>query len=170
MKHKLIIENWRKYLTEENNSCITIRDYRQGIIAAEDEEHRQELSQKGKDVAIEVGKFALGFVPGASAIAAALGGGEFIKNLYDIVKGKDADIDTMDEYPILKKLKMDPELVKTLDDDLLLAIDEKYLAYLETLEPNTCIDKVPDINEFIRIQIAKETENRVVISNQSGKS
>ena len=157
-------------MAEDQPACITIQDYRQGIIAAEDEEQREEMIQKGKETAVKVGMFVLGFIPGAGPIADVVGGGEFIKDLYDTIKDKDVELDDLDDFPVLKKLRMDKELVKALEDDILNDIDEKYLAYLDNLEPSTCIDQVPDINEFIRNYVAQLTSNHVVISDQSGGS
>ena len=38
---------------------------------------------------------------------------------------------------------------------------------LRKLEPTTCVDKIPSINDFIRAKIAQETDNHVVIKDES---
>ena len=76
----------------------------------------------------------------------------------------------MADYPILAHLKIDPELVKVIEDDILKQLDEMYEEQiLSKLSKDTCIDKIPSINEFIRGKISVETGKSVVIRDESGK-
>ena len=156
----------------EEDGCMTVETLRQSIIAAENEEAEQDLINKGKEAALEAVKFLFGAVPfGAiifKAAQEALSHGEFMKDMYDIIKGKPLQQDTIDQFPILQKLKMDSELIKTIDDDIVKNIDDQYETYLETLDPNTCVEKIADINEFTRNFIAQQTDKHVVINDLSG--
>ena len=59
-------------------------------------------------------------------------------------------------------------MVKVVEDDILAKLDEMYEEeVLKKLEPTTCVDKIPSINDFIRAKIAQETDNHVVIKDES---
>ena len=76
----------------------------------------------------------------------------------------------MSDFPILEKLMMDPALVDVIEDDILLQLDaESEEKVLRKVKPDTCIDKVPSINAFIRSTITKRTENHVAIIDKTGE-
>ena len=168
---KLLMENWRRFVkeaAEEKTGCTTVETWKQMIMAAKDEEAKQSLIKQGVEGGWEVSKFVAGFFPGAASALMAVDSGELVKNIYEFFKGKEYKLDDLNTFPILKKLAVDPELVKTIDDDILNNIDEQYTTYLETLDPNTCVNQIPDINHFIRSYIARMTNQHVTIQNLSG--
>ena len=200
---KLIMENWRKYLEEEeknrldeiSNPFRRKRGWEKEAERQEDEEEKEagcrtvgvlirtlDQMQKGekeaetkastKGWASQLAHTLIGMVPVIGTVVGSA------KNIYDIVKQTkdqinsekgDVSYDEVADYPILGHLKIDPELVKVLEDDILRQLDEMYEKEILTkVKSNTCIDKIPSINEFIRSEIAVETKKHVVIDDESG--
>ena len=166
---KLIMENWRRYLTEEENRCITVGELLQTVDDMQDAEKTagdlERLKGWGKDFA----KKLIGFIPViGSAISAGLDVASVLIKAKNEFSTKDVDYDQVSDYPILGHLKIDPELIKVLDDDILKQLDEMYEdQVLKKLQADTCIDKVETINDFIRRTIAVETEKHVVIRDET---
>ena len=95
-------------------------------------------------------------------------GVEFLHQIYkQKQKAKNLDPDAVEDYPILDILSIDPHLIKTLEDDILKAIDEEYQKYLRGLKYDTLLSNVISINDFIKKKIARETQNHVVIQDLS---
>tara|TARA_R100000149_G_C5828620_1_gene105044 strand:- start:130 stop:606 length:477 start_codon:yes stop_codon:yes gene_type:complete len=157
---KLIMENWRKYLAEQEaeQGCVTVGS----LISQIDKMQRKETAKSA------FSRFAK-FIP---VVGGAISKGQDVKDYFekakDFLSGKKINYDKIEDFPILGHLKLDPELLKVIEDDLLIKLDEMYEEeVLRKLEPTTCVDKIPSINDFIRAKIAQETDNHVVIKDES---
>ena len=157
---KLIMENWREYLAEQEaeQGCVTVGS----LISQIDKMQRKETAKSA------FSKFAK-FIP---VVGGAISKGQDVKDYFekakDFLSGKKINYDKIEDFPILGHLKLDPELVKVIEDDLLIKLDEMYEEeVLRKLKPTTCVDKIPSINDFIRAKIAQETDNHVVIKDES---
>jgi|TARA_R110002020_G_scaffold320939_1_gene536837 hypothetical protein len=168
---KLLFENWRKYVTEEAEGCTTVDQLLEMM----------DQMQKGeKDAATRASergwikvlvKTLAGLVPLGALASGVHDVYETLKGVKDQLKTERGglDYDSVADYPILGHLKIDPELIKVLEDDLLKQLDEMYEdEVLIHLKGDTCIEKIPSINDFIRKKIAVETEKHVVIHDKSG--
>ena len=154
------MENWRKYLAEQEaeQGCVTVGS----LISQIDKMQRKETAKSA------FSRFAK-FIP---VVGGAISKGQDVKDYFekakDFLSGKKINYDKIEDFPILGHLKLDPELVKVIEDDLLIKLDEMYEEeVLRKLEPTTCVDKIPSINDFIRAKIAQETDNHVVIKDES---
>jgi len=184
---KLIMENWRGFLAEgweeehekqekeaslekgdvEKHGCLTVGTFLKILDDAQKEESDEESGQRSKGHMWNLAKRFIGVVGGPIADLVGLGG-----DVFDIMKAtKDAlrtDLDnvkmeTLADFPILGLLKIDPEIISVLDNDVLKALDERYEnEILRKMKATTCLDKVPSINEFIRKEIYKNTDGQVV--------
>jgi hypothetical protein len=179
---KLLLENWQQYLNEqgppekiwETWGEWTIDELDQLIVLARKAEKQADydipsklkafLQLSGveivKGVADKAGKEA--GVPGLGAgITVA---GFFIDKARSINKKRIAGAaDSLEDFPILDILDIDPLLVKYIEDDKLNAIDEEYQAYLGERPGNTKLKDIMNINEFLRVQIALETDRNLMI-------
>ena len=154
------MENWREYLAEQEaeQGCVTVGS----LISQIDKMQRKETAKSA------FSRFAK-FIP---VVGGAISKGQDIKDYFekakDFLSGKKINYDKIEDFPILGHLKLDPELVKVIEDDLLVKLDEMYEEeVLRKLEPTTCVDKIPSINDFIRAKIAQETNKHVVIKDES---
>ena len=158
------MENWREYLAEQKaeQGCVTVGS----LISQIDKMQR-------KETATNVGKSALSnlaqFIPVVGgAISQTQDIVDYFGKAKDFLSRKNINYDKIEDFPILGHLKLDPELVKVIEDDILAKLDEMYEEeVLKKLEPTTCVDKIPSINDFIRAKIAQETDNHVVIKDES---
>ena len=163
---KLIMENWRKYLHEAE--CVTVGSLMKTVDQAQSDEKDAEDTERLKGWAWELAKNIGSLVPGAGAVMSAVSAAEVLKKVKDEMGEKGVSYDQVADYPVLGHLKIDPELIKVLEDDILKKLDEMYEEQvLSKVSGDTCIDKIPNINEFIRQMIAKETEMHVVIDDKS---
>jgi len=162
---ELLFENWRGYLSEESG-CITVGSLLGTINkmqkGEEDAADKEKLQGWGEDLVKEL----IGLIPFVGDIAeAGFDVHDVLKKAKDQMAQKDISYDDISQYPILGHLKIDPELVKVLDDKILSLLDEQYeKTVLSNLSPDTCVDKIPSINDFIRHRVKQITNNRVVIS------
>ena len=160
---KLIMENWRGYLAEQEaeQGCVTVGS----LISQIDNMQRKETATKvGKSVFSNLVQY-IPFVGGAISTGQDIV--DYFEKTKDFLSKKGINYDKIEDFPILGHLKLDPELVKVIEDDLLIKLDEMYEEeVLRKLEPTTCIDKIPSINDFIRAKIAQETDNHVVIKDE----
>ena len=67
----------------------------------------------------------------------------------------------------MDKLDVDPYLLSTIDNDILNQMDEEYERYLDTLPGDTLVKNIVDVNDYIRGIIATDTNNHVVIRDES---
>tara|TARA_Y100000385_G_C12852961_1_gene533933 strand:+ start:14 stop:538 length:525 start_codon:yes stop_codon:yes gene_type:complete len=170
---KLLMENWRRYIAEEETKgCVTVDQLLDKIDKMQKGEKDQEWRASVGDLAFELSKNLISYVPIiGNIVGASLSVAETFKKVKDKLrnKSKSIDYDDVADFPILGHLSIDPELIKVLEDDILIKLDEMYEdEVLIKLKGDTCIDKIPSINEFIRKKIAVETKKRVVIDDKSG--
>ena len=71
---------------------------------------------------------------------------------------------------MLAILNVDPHLIDTIEDEILNLIDNRYEDYLSGLDPDTPLNTVISINDYIRQYIAKLTDKSVTITDQSGEN
>ena len=162
---KLIMENWRRYLTEQEASWgdWTIEELEDLIKNAREEENVQAKKWLGKTMGIE-------FIKLIPVLGHALTGGEVLSGLYKKHKRSEAESDdNPEDFPILDILVVDPYLIQTLDQEILNSIDEEYEKYLHGLPAGTRIKDITDINDFIRGIVARQTKKHVTIVDQSGE-
>jgi len=163
---KLLLENWRKYLAEEEpqtpQKCVTVGS----LISQIDKMQKKETATKvGKTAFSNLVQY-IPFVGGAISTGQDIV--DYFEKTKDFLSRKGINYDKIEDFPILGHLKLDPELIKVVEDDLLIKLDEMYEEeVLRKLEPTTCIDKIPSINDFIRKKIAIETKNHVVIKDEA---
>ena len=163
---KLIMENWRMYLHEAE--CVTVGSLMKTVHQAQSQEKDAEDKARLKGWGWELAKNIGSLVPGAGALMSAVSAGEVLLKVKGEMREKGVNYDQVSDYPVLGHLKIDPELVKVLEDDILKKLDEMYeKQVLSKVSGDTCIDKIPNINDFIRKMIAKETDMHVVIDDKS---
>ena len=180
---KLLFENWRGYLIENKEwGDITIGELEDLIQKARKKEdnraYRLLAKLLGKEVAVKtaaltgasIGAFAGpgGAIIGGAAGAASVKLSTIFKSFIDKKRNKPEGDDTEKDFPILSVLQIDPELLKTIEDDILGEVDEGYEKYLARLPLETKVSGIRTINDFIRWYIAKKTNNSVVIQDKSG--
>ena len=172
---KILLENWRRYVTEEEaKGCTTVDQLLDTMDQMQKGEEKSARMASTGSWIWELSKKLIGFVPlVGDLIAAGIDAAETFKKVKDQLRdearsGK-VDYDAVADYPILGHLSIDPELIRVLEDDLLKQLDEMYEdEVLIKIKGDTCIEKIPSINEFIRKKIAAETDKHVVIDDQSG--
>ena len=161
---KLLLENWRKYLDEQEQpqKCVTV-----GVLMGQIDKMQR------KETATNVGKTAFSnlaqFIP---LVGGAISTGQDIADYFgkakDFLSKNKVNYEKIEDYPILGHLKLDPELVKVIEGDILTQLDEMYEEeVLNKLNPDMCINDIKSINDFIREKIAKETKNHVVIRDET---
>ena len=175
---KLLLENWRQYIAEEEaKGCVTVDQLLDMMDEMRKGEEKDAQWEKRKGVLKGVAKILIGLVPGGgivakgvgSAVGAGITAAETYKQAKDGLEDGGVKYDDIAGYPILGHLSIDPELIKVLEDDILKKLDEMYEdEVLIKIKGDTCIDKVPSINKFIRSKIAKLTDKHVVIDDESG--
>ena len=172
------MENWRGYLQEQDpqeekpkQGCVTVGSLKVTINDLQKAEERGEDIARLKGWVTKLAKNIVGYIPAIGpAIEDAWEAKDILIQIKSEVQKKGIDYDTVADYPILGQLKIDPELIKVIEDDILKALDEMYeQEILSTVNDGTCIDKIPNINDFIRSKIAVETDKSVVIQDLSGK-
>ena len=163
---KLLLENWRKYLAEEEpqtpQKCVTV-----GTLI-----NQIDKMQRKEKVSSVIGSAFNNLAQYIPVVGGAMSTGQDLVDYFgkakDFLSKNKINYDEIEDFPILGHLKLDPELVKVIEDDILIELDEMYEEeVLSKLEPTTCIDKIPSINDFIRKKIAIETKNHVVIKDET---
>jgi hypothetical protein len=180
---KLLLENWRKHLKEEEASTgkiweewgeWTINELNDLIDDARKAEKQLDYDipnklkaflqlsgvEMAKHVVDKAGREAgiLGIGPGITVT------GFFIDKARSINKKRIAgDANSLEDFPILDILDIDPLLVKYIEDDKLNVIDEEYQEYLGGLDGSTRLKDIMNINKFLQVQIALETDRSLMI-------
>jgi len=166
---KLLLENWRKYLLNEQRlqkvsmkkwEDWTVADLQELINMSRAGESEQAQSLLGRLLGIEAFKLIPYF-------GQMLTGGEMLIAYYNKLKRTPEKPDMVEDFPALAILNIDPHLITTIEDDILDRVDEEYQEYLAALGSETKLSKVETINDFIRRQIAQDTDNHVVIRDES---
>lgn len=139
--------------------------------------HILDLMKMGRDQAEEMRrskemkkmvKATLGPIPVIGNVVAL---GDFFKYLGRTMIKRDVKPDEVEQYPILDLLSVDPELVATIEDDLLNALAEKYYQELNKIADknrDTPIEKVMSINDYLRSEITKQSGKKVTVTDTSG--
>jgi len=139
---KLIMENWRKYLHEAE--CVTVGSLMKTVDQAQSDEKDAEDTERLKGWGWELAKNIAGLFPGAGAAMSAVSAAEVLLKVKGEMGEKGVSYDQVADYPVLGHLKIDPELIKVLEDDLLRQLDEMYEEQvLSKVSGDTCIDKFP---------------------------
>ena len=163
---KLLFENWRGYLAEEEpqtpQKCVTVGSL---MIQIDKMQRKENVSNVISTAFSNLAQF-IPVVGGAMSTGQDLV--DYFGKAKDFLSKNKINYDKIEDFPILGHLKLDPELIKVIEDDILLKLDEMYEEeVLSKLELTTCIDKIPSINDFIREKIAIETKNHVVIKDEA---
>lgn len=158
----------------EKHGCLTVGTFLAMLDAAQADEEDDESAARAKGHAWSLAKKFIKFV-GGPIVSLISSGAE----IYDILKStKDAlrsdessvSMETINNFPILKLLKIDPDIISVIDNDVLKALDEKYEKdILRKIEKDTCLNAVPTINEYIKKQILKHTDGQVVAPVDTSK-
>jgi len=162
---KLLLENWREYLEEDDSSpnwqAWTLAELDELISMA----RKEEGTQVQQWLSSTLGSEAVKALPYGGPVVTAIG---VIVDLFKKINRQagESDDDPKD-YPILDILDIDPYLVRILDQDILNNIDEKYQKYIQELSPDTRLGDIKDINDFLRDDIAEMTFGHVVIRDES---
>jgi len=167
---KLLLENWRKYLSESKQLLFekqygdwTVTDLEELIKMARSKENEQANSWLKKMFGWQAAqRIPLG-------IGASLTGIELLVNYRDQLRRAPEGQDEVSDFPVLAILNMDPHLIRTIEDDILNQIDEQYQEYLKGLNPDTKIRDIVKINDFIKSKIAQDTQKHIVIRDESDK-
>jgi hypothetical protein len=113
-----------------------------------------------RDVGIEFIKIAMGEIP---MVGGALGVMDGLYAMYEAGKNDEHTWKDVEEYPILRRMKMHPELMKVLDSVVLQEIDLAYKEHLSGYNRQTRVTQITDIDEFAKEWIMGETEQTVEI-------
>ena len=169
-KMKLILENWNKFLNEEEQpqKCLTVGQLINTIDKMQSEEGSEEVRSKMGKYVSSIAQTLISIIPFGSLVLQGYGIFNLLKQAKNDLKDKKISYDQVSDYPILGTLKIDPELIKVIDDDILKQLDEMYEKdVLKNVEPSTCVNKIETINDFIRRKIKIETDKAVTIIDQS---
>ena len=167
---KQLLENWREYILKEEietkslsnwDSWVTVDHLTQIIRSSREGE---EPSGAKKWLAQELGLEFIKALPGVGYAAAAAG---VLADTYKKFGRKPEGAEGAKEFPILDKLDTDPHLLSTIDNDILNQMDEEYEQYLSSLPGDTLVKNIIDVNDYIRGVIATDTNNHVVIRDES---
>ena len=167
---KLILENWNKFLNEEEQpqKCLTVGQLINTIDKMQSEEGSEEIRSKMGKYISSIAQTLISIIPFGSLVLQGYGIFNLLKQAKNDLKDKKISYDQVSDYPILGTLKIDPELIKVIDDDILKQLDEMYEKdVLKNVEPSTCVNKIETINDFIRRKIKIETDKAVTIIDQS---
>ena len=162
-------EEERQYLLQDLGE-LTVEQYLELVTKAQKAEKMGKAKEAAKILPAEIIK-AAGLVGVGVSIA------DMFKNMYSAATGKDVTLrgtqekgtDDPTAFPVADKMGLDPVLQDVVEDRYIHKVDEEYSKYLEGVAPTTKIKDLISIDEFLRQYIAKRTNNRVVIRDESGK-
>jgi hypothetical protein len=97
-------------------------------------------------------------------VGGTLGAIDGLYAMYEAGKKEEHTWKDIEEYPILRRMKMHPELLKVLDDIVLRKIDIAYKEYLATLDRTTLVSQITDIDVFTHKWVMEETEEAVGVT------
>jgi len=167
---KQLLENWRQYILKEEiesrnlsswDSWVTVDHLTQIIRSSRESE---EPSGAKEWLAKELGLEFLKAIPDIGMYATAAG---VLSATFRKFGRTPEGTEGAKEFPILDKLDTDPHLLSTIDNDILNQMDEEYEQYLATLPGDTLVKDIVDVNDYIRGIIATDTNNHVVIRDES---
>ena len=114
-----------------------------------------------RGVGVEFIKIAMAEI---TLVGGTLGAIDGLYAMYEAGKKEEHVWKDIEEYPILRRMKMHPELIKVLDNMVLQEIDSAYKEYLTTLNRDTKVLDIADIDVFAKKLIMDETENSIDVS------
>ena len=167
---KLLLENWRQYILKEEietkklsnwDDWVTVDHLTQIIRSSREGE---EPTGAKKWLAKELGVEFIKALPGIGNLATAA---DVLAGAFKKFGRKPEGVEGAKEFPILDKLDVDPYLMSTIDNDIMDEMDEEYEQYLSSLPGDTLVKNIMDVNDYIRGVIATDTDNHVVIRDES---
>jgi hypothetical protein len=124
------------------------------------EEDSSDIKSRIKNVGIEFFKIAMGEIP---IVGGALGAADGLFAMYQAGKNEERTWAELEEYPILNRIKMHPDLAKHLDPVTLREVDKAYIDYLKTLGRETLVKNIKDIDVFTRDWVKDDTDGQISI-------
>lgn len=117
-----------------------------------------DTSSRAKNVGIEFIKIAMGEIP---VVGGALGAADGLFAMYQAGKNEEHTWAELEEYPILARMKMHPDIAKHLDPITLREVDKAYQEYLRTLGRKTLVSDIRDIDVFTSDWVKDDTEGNL---------
>ena len=124
------------------------------------EKNATDRKARFREVGIEFIKIAMGEIP---MVGGALGALDGLYAMYEAGKNEEHTWKDVEEYPILRRMKMHPELMKVLDNIVLQEIDLAYKEHLASYNRSTRVTQITDIDVFAKEWIMGETRKTVEI-------
>ena len=118
-----------------------------------------------KKMVKNLGKTAVGAIPGGAALSLLWDAAEFAwKNAEDATAEDETVERAADEYPILQAFVIDPDVWDVLDDhEVVKEWMPEYLEILKTLDPMASWDTIPPINDFIAKKVKEVSRDKVTV-------
>lgn len=153
----------KRLLTEDaaHDTGSTVGDVLDLIQDIQSESEKSTGWGRFKGVGIEFIKIAMAEIPLVGGTLGALDG---LYAMYEAGKKEEHTWKDIEEYPILRRIKMHPQLMKVLDDMVLRRIDEAYKEYLATLGRDTLVSQITDIDVFTHKWVMEETEETIDVA------
>jgi len=145
---KLLFENWRNYLKEQEGELRTVGDLRMAVAGAIKAKKLGSAKGAVKDVAVGM---VLDAIPGAGTA----------KNLWDIAKSMYKMPDDKKTNTGLDFLNVDDEVSAIVDDNVENAFLKTLEKEMEGYPPETPLEDM-DITKMLTKYISREFDNRVV--------
>jgi hypothetical protein len=139
---------------EHPSQLQTVGEILDLIQQLQDEKDSIDILSRAKNVGIEFIKIAMGEIP---IVGGALGAADGLFAMYAAGKNEEHTWAELEEYPILARMKMHPDVAKHLDPITLREIDKAYQQYLSTLGLDTRVTDIKDIDVFTRDWIMTDT-------------
>ena len=143
---------------EHPSQLKTVGEILDLIQQIQDEKDSAGITTRAKNVGIEFIKIAMGEIP---IVGGALGAADGLFAMYQAGKNEEHTWAELEEYPILKRMKMHPDLAKHLDPVTLRAVDKGYQKYLSTLGRKTRVSDIRDIDVYTRDWIKGDTDGNL---------
>ena len=126
------------------------------------QEEESSSSKRGRygRVGIEFIKIAMAEIP---LVGAGLGALDGLYAMYEAGKNEEHTWKDIEEYPILRRMKMHPELIKVLDNKVLVEIDQAYKEHLSVYNRGTKVTQITDIDVFAKDWIMEETRETIAV-------
>ncbi|HIK66687.1 MAG TPA: hypothetical protein EYF95_01805 [Flavobacteriales bacterium] len=126
----------------------------------QDDADSTDIATRAANVGLEFIKIAMGEIP---IVGGALGAADGLFAMYEAGKNEEHTWAELEEYPILARMKMHPDLAKHLDPITLREVDKAYQQYLTTLGRKTRITDIRDIDIFTQDWIKSDTGGNLSI-------
>jgi hypothetical protein len=126
------------------------------------QEEESSSSKRGRfsRVGIEFVKIAMAEIP---LVGGGLGALDGLYAMYEAGKNEEHTWKDIEEYPILRRMKMHPELIKVLDNKVLIEIDNAYKEHLSKYSRDTKVTQITDIDVFAKEWVMGETGETVEV-------